>query len=169
MADGIRITLEGFDKLDANLLNLSGPAGERIMRAAARAAGKVVQAAIVEAAPVRTDTRPVYGSNGNPAWNLPPGALKSDITLRVTKNEETGGVTAIIKPGKYSEPVARWVEYGHEMVTGGRKGKGKAAGFVPAHPFIRPALDLSEAAAIAAAEEAVADEVIKELRKMGVV
>lgn len=167
---GIEIKLEGFEKLDANLLKLSGEVGYRIMRKAARAAGKVVQAAITEAAPVRTDTRKVYGQNGNPAYNLPPGALKSDIELRVTQNREEGGFTAIVKPGKYTEPVAQWVEYGHEAVHGGRSRRGgKGVGFVPPHPFIRVGYELSKDAAIAAAEETIADEVIKELHRMGAV
>jgi hypothetical protein len=175
MADGIEIKLEGFEKLDRNLLELGGAAGERIVRAAVRAAGKVVQAEIVERAPVRTDDRKTYGENGNPAWSLPPGALKSDIKLRVTKDGERGGFTAYVGPGKYSRPVAYWLEFGHAIVKGGRmfnwgkRGTGQQVGFVAARPFIRPAMEMTQDAAIAAAEEAIADELEKELRKMGAV
>ena len=162
---GITIKLEGFAQLDRNLLDLSGPTGERILRKAARAAGEVVQAAITEAAPVRTELRKSYGTNGNAAWNLPPGALKSDITLRVTK-KDSGGFTATIGPGKFTAFVAAMLEYGHEAHQGRKYKGGKYLGMVPAHPFIRPAWELSKDAAVAAAEETIADEVIKEIKRL---
>jgi hypothetical protein len=173
MADGIHIELIGFDKLDANLkeLELDGAIGERIIRKALRAGGEVVQAAITERAPVRTDG--LGGNSGNPAYDLPPGALKSDIEVHVTKDKEKGSFAVYIEPGAFTKPVATWLEYGHNMVKGGRlfnwnkRGKGKHLGFVPAHPFVRPGWDESQDAAIKAIEESIATDILKEVRKMG--
>jgi Bacteriophage HK97-gp10, putative tail-component len=129
---------------------LAGPAADRIIRHAMKAGGRVVQTAITEAAPVRTD-----------AWSgtaLPPGALKNDIEVHVAK-ESDGSISAYIAPGKLTRHVARFVEYGHRLVRGGRSrrgagilgqgfsGSGSVVGQVPAHPFIRPAFEGSEVAA----------------------
>jgi Bacteriophage HK97-gp10, putative tail-component len=168
VADGISVTLIGFDKLDANLLELNGATGERIIRKAMRAGGEVVQAAITDLAPVRTDG--LGGDSSNPAWNLPPGALKSDIQLTVTKDKQTGSIAAYIEPGRYSKFVATMVEYGHEIAKGGKLGKsgrGKVIGHVPAHPFVRPAMDLSTDAAIEAIETTIAAEILKQIQKIG--
>jgi hypothetical protein len=64
-------------------------------------------------------------------------------------------------------------EYGHNMVVGGRlfnwrkRGKGKHVGFVEGKPFVRPAWDESEAAAIAAIEESITADILKEVEKLG--
>jgi HK97 gp10 family phage protein len=164
MADGLEITFEGMDKFNSNMMTLSGPTAELVARRAMRAGGRVIQAAITEAAPVRPDL-----PSGTA---LPPGALKSDIELHVVK-ERDGSISAIIAPGKQTSHQARWVEYGHKLVRGGRltnwgkPGKGQEVGFVEAHPFIRPAFEASEAAALAAAEESVAVEITKEAQRLG--
>jgi Bacteriophage HK97-gp10, putative tail-component len=173
MADGIHIELIGFDKLDRNLeeLQLDGATGERILRKALRVGGEVVQAAIIERAPVRTEG--LGGNSGNPAYDLPPGALKSDIEVHVTKDKETNSFAVYIEPGKYTKFVATMVEYGHNMVKGGRlfnwnkRGKGKHLGFVEAKPFVRPAWEESQAAAIAAVEETIGTEIAKAVEKLG--
>ncbi len=150
MADGLEITFEGMPEFTRYMQDLAGPVVERIARHAMRAGGRVIQAAITEDAPVRTD-----------AWSgtaLPPGALKSDITLKVVK-EPDGSISAIIAPGARSRHVAKFVEYGHRLVKGGKSrkrggtlgqsyvGSGGVVGEVPAHPFIRPAFERSEPAA----------------------
>src|ERR1700761_1656564 len=137
-ADGLEITFEGLSAFNSNMTELAGPGIERIVRRAMREGGRVVQAAITEAAPVR----PSLPSG----TALPVGALKNDIEVHVIK-EQDGSISALIAPGKLTQHVARWVEYGHEMVVGGRKGKGKSVGRVEAHPFIRPAFEASESAA----------------------
>jgi len=150
MADGLEITFEGMPEFSRMMQELAGPAAERIARHAVRAGGRVVQAAITEAAPVRPDL-----PSGTA---LPPGALKNDIVVKTTK-EPDGSVSAYIEPGKYTRHVARWVEYGHRQVRGGTsskgggilgqgyRGAGRGIGNVPAAPFIRPAFEASEAAA----------------------
>jgi len=173
MADGLEIELIGFDKLDANLreLELDGATGERILRKALRAGGEVVQAAIVERAPVRTEG--LGGNSANPAYDLPAGALKSDIEVHVTKDKETNSFAVYIGSGKYTKFVATLQEYGHNMVSGGRlfnwrkRGKGRHLGFVPARPFVRPAWDESQDAAIEAIEESIATDILKEVQKLG--
>jgi Bacteriophage HK97-gp10, putative tail-component len=153
MADGLEITMD-LTKFNAMMTELAGPTAESAARRAMRAGGRVIQAAITEAAPERPDL-----PSGTA---LPPGALKSDIELHVSK-EQDGSISAYVEPGRLTMHAARWTEYGHEMVTHGKQvGKFvQVAKFVPAHPFIRPAFDLSEAAALAAVEETIADEINK--------
>ncbi len=62
---------------------------------------------------------------------------------------------AVVRPGHFTQHVARWVEYGHRTVKGGYssykrgrlQGRGKQIGDVPAHPFIRPGFEEARAAA----------------------
>ena len=160
MADGLEITFEGMGQIRVQYGRALGLGCRRRSRAEpCGAAGQVVQAAITEAAPVR----PVLPSG----TALPPGALKADIELHVVK-ERDGSVSAYIEPGRYTRHAARWVEYGHRLVRGGRLKKGGAhIGDVPAYPFIRPAFEASEGAALAAAEESVALELSKEAKRLG--
>lgn len=149
MADGIEITFEGMPEFSRMMQDLAGPAAERIIRHAVREGGRVVQAAITEAAPVRPDL-----PSGTA---LPPGALKNDIVVKVRK-EPDGSISAYIEPGSRTRYAAVLVEWGHRLVRGGRSkrsgilgqsyvGPGRVVGEVPAHPFVRPAFDASEAAA----------------------
>jgi hypothetical protein len=159
MADGLEITFEGLAQFNAMMTELAGPTAESVARRAMRAGGRVIQAAITEAAPERPDL-----PSGTA---LPPGALKSDIELHVAK-EQDGSISAYVEPGRLTMAAARWTEYGHELVLGGRKGKGGISkGHVPAHPFIRPAFDSSEAAAQAAIEETIAEEINKAAAVLG--
>jgi len=147
----------GFEQLDDTLKSLIDQRGELILRKSLRAAGEVFQAAVTEAAPVR-----VKGSGGNaknPAWSLPPGALKSDIHLSVGHDDQ-GNLRARVTPGKYTFPVARWVEYGHELYSHGKK-----VGEVEAHPFIRPAFEANSRAAEAAFAETFVGEIEKVVAK----
>lgn len=56
---------------------------------------------------------------------------------------------------------ANLVEYGHVMVTHQDQGK-KEVGFVPPHPFMRPAFEQSGDAAIAAIQESIVRTVQQE-------
>lgn len=152
MDDGVGVTIEGLAQFNAMMTDLAvGDSAEKIVRRAMRAGGRVVQAAITEAAPERPDL-----PSGTA---LPVGALKSDIELHVTK-ERDGSISAYVEPGRLTRHAALWVEYGHKLVRGGRlKGGGAHVGEVPAHPFIRPAADASEAAALTAIEETLGNEI----------
>jgi HK97 gp10 family phage protein len=150
MADGLEITFEGMPEFSRMMTDLAGPVAEKIARHAVREGGRVIQAAITEAAPVR----PALPSG----TALPPGALKNDIVVKTVK-EPDGSVSAYIQPGAKTLHISRLVEYGHELVKGGyskqgagilgqgRQGPGRVIGHVQAAPFIRPAFEASEAAA----------------------
>lgn len=123
---------------------------EQGRRKAVRAGARVIQAAMIESTPVLAGTN--AGSD-----SLEPGAIKGDI--RISSIVEDGEPAALIGPGKKTAHVAGWVEYGHRMVSGGQSkvlaggktsGSGKAGEDVPAHPFLRPAYERSEAAALEA-------------------
>lgn len=159
--DATGIVFEGMTEFEGAMTQLAIELPEKAVRRGLRDGGRVIQAAITEAAPVRPDL-----PSGTA---LPPGALKADIELHVVKerNEESS-FSAYIEPGKYTRYAARLVEYGHEMVIGGRKGKGrKAVGQVAAHPFFRPAFDASEGEAMAATEATILAEIENEAVRLG--
>ena len=122
------VTTEGFPELDATLRSLIEQRGEQILRKAMRAGGEVMQAAVIELAPMREDAGGGKQNQQNPAYNLPQGALKSDIKLSVYRDGRDGSLTATIKPGKFTAPVAFWLEFGHMLVRGGRYRGGKGGG-----------------------------------------
>jgi hypothetical protein len=150
--DGIEITFEGIPEFSRMMTDLAGPVAERIIRHAVREGGRVVQAAITEAAPVRPDL-----PSGTA---LPPGALQGDIQVAVTK-DGVDSFSAWIYPGKFSRAVAIWVEWGHRLIRGkSRKGSsGRVIGDVPAHPYIRPAFDANEDLAFEAVADSLATDI----------
>jgi hypothetical protein len=93
--------------------------------------------------------------------------------VHVTKEKVNNAFAVYIEPGKYTKFVATLQEYGHNMVKGGRlfnwnkRGKGKHLGFVPGKPFVRPAWEESQDAAIKAIEESIATDILKEVQKLG--
>lgn len=119
MADGLEIRIEGLAQFNAMMTELAGPTAESVARRAMRAGGRVVQAAITEAAPERPDL-----PSGTA---LPPGALKSDIELHVVK-EQDGSISAYIEPGRLTRAACRWTEYGHELVLGTQRQGGRLEG-----------------------------------------
>lgn len=56
------------------------------------------------------------------------------IGFRSTKSERTGAP---------QDAIAVWVEYGHQLVSHGKRSSRKVIGQVPAHPFMRPAADVA--------------------------
>lgn len=161
MADETGIVFEGIAEFEGAMVQLAIDLPEKVIRRGLRAGGQVIQAAITLAAPVRNPSLPSTTA-------LPPGALKSDIELRVVKEQEDASFSAIIAPGKYTRYAAYLVEYGHEMVVGGRKGKGGTTiGQVPAHPFFRPAFEGAEQGAMVVAEEAILAAIEKESQRIG--
>jgi HK97 gp10 family phage protein len=157
--DGFSIDVEGLSALQAKLDDLGTTMADRAIRKALKAGALIEQAAIVERAPVKDVTGGI----------LPPGALKSDIVIRM-KKDASGANSAVVGPAKLTAHVARWVEYGHRLVVGGRsrvlrsgktKGPGKQVGQVEAYPFIRPAYEASRAAVTEAICKTLAAEVDK--------
>jgi HK97 gp10 family phage protein len=153
MADcpSISYDFAGFDalaaKMDELARDLARPAQVRMVRAGAN----VFKDAVVERAPVLQEE--LAGSNA-----LPPGAVRDGIHVYMTKDEP---VTARVGPDKHVAHVARWLEYGHRIVAGGRaRAGGTVIGEVAAIPFIRTGYE----AALHPAEEAmqkVLEETVK--------
>ncbi|WP_213805758.1 HK97-gp10 family putative phage morphogenesis protein [Granulicella sp. dw_53] len=164
--EGFSIGIEGLSELQTKLNDLGTKAAERAIRKALRAGAEIEQAAISERAPVKVGTGGL----------LPNGALKNDIVVRM-KRDDQGSLVAIVTPDKYTAHVARWVEYGHRMVTGGysrllpdgrTRGPGKAADEdVPEHPFIRPAFEATEQEVAAVMTTTLIEEIEKEASRKG--
>jgi HK97 gp10 family phage protein len=140
-----------FLRLIAKFDAIKGDELKKAQRKALKAVGKIVQDAIVARAPVRVDDTP----SGNA---LAPGALKADIQVHVHIASDAKAATDIssvtIEPGKATAHVALWVERGHANP----KAK-KGLTTTPAYPFIRPAQDSVEQAAVTEYETIVTAEI----------
>jgi HK97 gp10 family phage protein len=163
VSDEVSIRFEGLAELEQDLTAIGDEKRVKsIIRKALRAGAVIMQGAIEERAPERPD---LPSSNA-----LPVGALRADIVVTAT-TDETGALAVSVGPGKYTKHVASWVEYGHQMVQGGRlslfgNGTGHRVGthgmtstFVPPHPFIRPAYEASREAAAEAIVESLHESV----------
>jgi HK97 gp10 family phage protein len=154
--------MTGMEAVAAKLRGLGQEMSASGARRAVIAGGRVIQAAMIE-------TAPVLDKKTANSTSLEPGALKANIRLYLPKDEVP--VTAIIGPGAKTAHVARWVEYGHRMVTGGSsvvlsggrsRGGGTASAVdVPEHPFLRPAFESS----VTAAQEAMVASVGETIQK----
>lgn len=149
--------------------DLTTKAADQCIRKALRAGAEIEKAAIVERAPVKDST----------GGMLPDGALKSDIVIKF-KRDDNGTQYAVVGPDKLTAHVARWVEYGHRMVTGGRSkliksgknagktvGPGKEVGMVEEHSFIRKAYEATREAVADAIATTLATEVEKAGKRKG--
>lgn len=173
---GFSVHIEGLHELDAKLAELGGDKAKKVVDAALRAGGKVFLEAVTAAAPERAPT-----PSGTA---LPPGALAHDIGMRLGKNDE-GLPAEIIAPGRATEHVARFVEYGHRIVRGGYSKAtyrhGRFVGYlgpgrqlrdeggelmeVQPYPFIRPAYEASVNGAIDAFVAALKEGIEAEAAK----
>ena len=152
---GFGVSVTGFDEMQAELEALSKGLSKRTASKALRAGARVVKAAIESRVP--TQLKQATGDS------LPVGAMANDINLGNVRTIANGQSYSIdVGPGKYTAHVARWVEYGHQLIhreaigdKGRHKPKGRDA--VPAYPFLRPAWEESQEAA-GAAVIAVIDE-----------
>jgi HK97 gp10 family phage protein len=162
MPDQITVQIQGLAELQQKLAELSTTTADRCIRKALQAGAVIEQAAIRERAPVRVD---------DPSGTaLPPGALANDIVIKMKRSDQ-GNLAAIVGPDKFTAHVARWAEYGHRLVRGGRsrlntltgksRGSGKQVGSVRAYPFIRPAFEESREAVTAAITTTLAEEITK--------
>lgn len=148
--DGLIVTIDGMQQFNTMMVDLgAGQAAERVARRAMRNGGRVIQAAITDAAPVRP---PLPSGTA-----LPPGALKSDIELHVSK-EQDGSISAYVEPGRLTKHVALWLEVGHNMVPPGKK-RTRVEAINDGEGFVRRSFEMSEAAAVAAIEETIATEI----------
>jgi HK97 gp10 family phage protein len=159
------IETTGIQEMKARMRALSRRVSDPIAKKAVRAGGRVIQRAMIERTPVQAFKN--LGSD-----SLEPGAVRADIKVRFPASENQFEAVALIGPGGKTSRAARWVEYGHRMVSGGQShvlangkvsGPGKVAEQdVPADPFLRPAFEQS----VAEAQQAEADVLRSELQKV---
>jgi hypothetical protein len=166
MADGsisISVDISGADEF---FKEIADPVRvKKITRKALRKGAMIIRDAVAAVAPERPDL-----PSGTA---LPIGALKNDIIVR-SYTDDNGREVASVQPGKLTDHVAGWVEFGHQMVTDGRlnkqgKGEGKRAivhktgeTFVGPNPFFRRGEEASEAAATEAVAESLSEDIVKE-------
>jgi HK97 gp10 family phage protein len=114
--------VEGLRELKANLEKLGADVAKGVMTEGLQAGGKVLMEAIGGVTPVHE------------------GELKAHIMM--TTDVAPSGTSGEVKVGFGKQGYkARWVEFGHRMVS--HKPDKKEIGHVPAHPFIRPGFDAS--------------------------
>jgi len=164
LADGISIKITGLTEVKAMFESLATKEGDRCIVKALQAGAVIEQAAITAQAPTKDTT----------GGMLPDGALKSDIEIKV--HRASAGTYITVAPGKYTAHVARWVEYGHRLVRGGRsklllngktRGPGTEIGFVPEHSFIRKAYEASREAVATAISTTLIAEIEASAKKGG--
>jgi HK97 gp10 family phage protein len=136
------VKLEGIEDLFSHL---DATKSKAIQRRALKAGGQILQTAIAARAPEKVEGD-IPGSN-----SLPSGALKNDIELKVLRGSDGNRTAISIGPGRYTAHVARWLEYGWHHFKAGK---------YIFHPFIRPAVDETQAAAQKAIMSTLETEII---------
>lgn len=140
MADSIEVDVSEMLGLADALDKLPPEIEGKIMDQAMSAGAQIFLDEMIARAPIRKDAPSPRSTGLKPFW------IRADLRKRRIKD----AIGYIIGPTKATAYVVRWLEYGHMLVRGGRKGKGKVVGHVPAYPFVRPAADAGRAGAIAA-------------------
>lgn len=146
-----------YDDLLAKMNSVSsGEVRRNALRKSLRAMGKVVEAAIIEKAPMQSST---------PHGDLKPGELKANIRTRAhVATDENAGLDedyVIIGPTRTVEYVARFLEEGHATRPRTKESKRPRTDRVQPEPFVRPALDETEDKAIEVFGETMAEEIRK--------
>jgi HK97 gp10 family phage protein len=142
MANGI--TVRGIPEVQRNLANFPRVLVLGCFQKALARASAVFEAELAS----RTPEADSYTTSSEEY-----GTLLENLTSAVTIDTQGRGGKASIGFGRKGF-VAMFVEYGHQIAIGGKltrkgiTGPGRKGGFVPAHPFMRPAFE-------AAAERAV--------------
>jgi hypothetical protein len=139
MAD-FEIDTTWLDELGDRLQGLTAKDLPQIERAGLREVNKVVKPAIAAATPI------AFQVPSELSTALRTGELRESVRARVLEPRDGLGRAAVVDFGKNSH-VANWVDAGHVLVKGGRTGKGKQIGHVPAFPFIRTVQDAIQAEA----------------------
>jgi len=114
------VTIEGLPHMKAQFRELSDKMQRAVMRKALTQTGAIVRKAARAKVPVRT------------------GGLKKSIKSKVSVKEEARSYVDVF----VSKPHGHLIEFGHAIKA--TKG-GPSFGHVPAHPFMRPAVDESHA------------------------
>lgn len=133
------VEVRGLSELKAAFRKLGPEIAAGILKEALQAGALVLAQAITEAAAEHTRT----------------GEMQKGITTAVVI--DPSGMSGVARVGFGEQDYkAAWVEFGHRQVVI-KDGERQQVGNVPAHPFVRPAFEMSKTAA----KEAVA-EVIQE-------
>jgi hypothetical protein len=146
----LEIDTTWLDQLASKLEGMTVKDLPQIERAGLREVNVVVKPALIEATPVASKQPSELSTS------LPIGKLRESVRPRVLEPRGDLGRAAVVDFGKYSH-VANWVDAGHVLVKGGRKGR--EIGHVAARPFIRAVEDSlqteAEEAMVAGAEAEV--------------
>lgn len=176
----VELEVQGLKELFDTLQQLPIKLEKNVMRGAIRAGAKVVADEARRRAPVLQDPDPrrVFGALAKSVRVMSTG-----ISGGMVKGGVVAGGATTVGRGKSKEAAdayyAMWVEYGHFYRGKGQALKGGTASkraqrralatsggvFVPAHPFMRPAIDSKINAAIDATAQYISDRVESELLK----
>lgn len=100
--DGFTIDIEGLTDLQAKLTDLGDKKAQTAIRKALRVGASIERAAIIAHANTVIGQKPQVGGS------IPPNALRNDIVIKMTRDEQ-GNNMAVIGPDKYTAHVARWL------------------------------------------------------------
>lgn len=177
MSDGITLTFPGLDELLRELRQLPQNLQQRVMKGAVATGASVIRLEAIRLAPDWAEDGPVKPL---PPGHPPPGTLKKAIyqTRLPSECTPTREVWKVdVRQGKRAQATKRggrtvnldayyatWVEYGHFVrvpfeMTKSAKAAGRAldvAKYVPAHPFMRPAVATKSQAALDAMQAYIA-------------
>lgn len=160
MADEVQLNVTGVKEAVAYLEELPKNIVVLGFLRALDAAGAVIQDALFENTPVRTEVRSTQSAarTGLQAGGrvITGGELREALTRKITIDTNYQGGVVEVYHGKLAW-VANLVEYGHRLV-GHKPGK-KDLGTVPAHPFIRPTAEAVAQEAVDAFEASIVDTV----------
>jgi HK97 gp10 family phage protein len=122
----------GFEALDRELAKLPLKLQKQAMRRMVRGGAAVVQKDAKQKAPKKSGRlKSAIIVRAKPARDTKPETIAALVLIR----------TKTTKRGKIA-PHAHLLEYGHQLVKGGKLGSGgRVIGFVAARPFMRPAFD----------------------------
>ena len=133
------ITVEGVPEAIALFNKLPRIVVSYALPQALGAASVVMRRALLESTPY-TSLSMTGRTKKTGVGNWGRGALRENIITDIQIDSQLRGGTFEIGFGRLS-PIARWVEWGHRMVS--HKPGLKMLGIVPAYPFMRPAFDMS--------------------------
>lgn len=165
MNDQLSFSVRGLDKLLAGINLLPMKLRVRVLRSALKAGAAVIKNEIVARAPRES------GATADSVRVTPRRGSRELVKFSI----DVGNLTPRKQQryGRQSAFYARMVEYGHFYVPPGNGLKGgfrrkssvrrvmaaSGATYVPAHPFVRPAIDAAGGAALAAFTSVAADKI----------
>ena len=140
------VEVKGFAKLDRALKELPLKVQNRIMGKVVRSGSKVVLKEAKALVPKHT------------------GRLKKSMTIKRLRKSKTKGRIVDSVTFKEDGWYAHLIEFGHQLVKGGRlggSGAGKVIGHIAAQPFLRPAFDKNKKRILDIMKKTFADELVK--------